>query len=191
MNFTPLRDRLLVEKIERPQVTDSGIILKEYSKEKFAFGRVKSVGNDINDILLDNIVMFNPYSGTPLNLDNPYIMLSHGDVYGVVNDITEGYLTDINSFNIIHPKDVIIKVSTIKKDVVHSSGIILTSNASAVEDRPTKGIVVCRGTDINTVEIGDFVEFELTAGIDLEVKSIQGTHYVLMEIDRVIGKYLS
>ena len=190
MNLKPLKNKLVVEKIENPNVTDTGIFIVTTSKERFAFGTVKAIGPEILDIAVDDVVMYNPYSGTNVDLDKSYTMLYYDDIYGIINALNNGVLSNVDAFKILHNNDVIVEVNTVKKEVVHTSGIILTTQASVVEDRPTKGKIVSKSNTVNSVDINDIVEFELTAGIDLEVNLSPDTHYVLMSIDRVIGKYI-
>lgn len=194
INFTTLDNKILVQKIQKSTETTSGILLTpSRGVEKFVFGKVISVGPEVQNINIDSIVMFNPISGEEVNLfENKYTLLQYLDIYGTVSSISNNVITSIDSFKILHENDIIVKVTTVKKEVTHSSGIILTTNASVVEDRPTKGEVLYKGSNISTVDVGDIVEFGSIVGIDLITDNVDdvGVHYVLMEIDRVIGKYI-
>ena len=111
-------------------------------------------------------------------------LLYFDDLYGIVNG---DKLNKVDNFEIIHPNDVIVELKT-STEVTHSSGIILTATASSVEDRPTKGIIIKIGSAVTTVKIGDVVEIEVTAGIDLS-SSKDGTHYTLLDVSKIVGIY--
>lgn len=193
MNFTPLRDTLLVQQLDTASITESGIILNSNKVKLYTFGKVLAIGEEITDISIDYKIMYNPISGTPVTLNGVmYTVLQHSDVYGTINNIKDNCISTIQDFSILHPKDIIVRVVTIKKDVIHSSGIILTTSASVVEHRPTKGEIIGIGSEVQDVQIGDIVEFETVVGIDLITNEDTnlGIHYVLMEEGRLIGKYI-
>jgi chaperonin GroES len=85
MNFQPLGDRLLVERVEEPTTTASGIIIPDNAKEKPSRGKVLAIGSDVEDVNVDDIVVFGKYAGTDLVLeDNEYLVLEVSDVLGVI-----------------------------------------------------------------------------------------------------------
>jgi len=85
MNFQPLGDRLLVERVEEPTTTASGIIIPDNAKEKPSRGKVLAIGNDVEDVNVDDTVVFGKYAGTDLVLDgNEYLVLEVSDVLGVI-----------------------------------------------------------------------------------------------------------
>ncbi|RUM74024.1 MAG: co-chaperone GroES [Sulfurovum sp.] len=85
MNFQPLGDRLLVERVEEPTTTASGIIIPDNAKEKPSRGKVLAIGSDVEDVTVDDIVVFGKYAGTDLVLeDNEYLVLEVSDVLGVI-----------------------------------------------------------------------------------------------------------
>lgn len=94
MTLKPLGDKIVVEVIEEPQTTASGIVLPDTAKEKSQRGKVIAVGSGR---LLDNgervplevsegdTVVFAKYGGTEINLDGQEMMiLSERDVHAVV-----------------------------------------------------------------------------------------------------------
>ena len=94
MTLKPLGDKIVVEIIEEPQQTASGIVLPDSAKEKSQRGKVIAVGSGK---LLDNgnraemevkegdTVMFAKYGGTEVNLDGKEMMiLSERDIHAVV-----------------------------------------------------------------------------------------------------------
>ncbi|HHO65274.1 MAG TPA: co-chaperone GroES [Epsilonproteobacteria bacterium] len=85
MNFKPLGDRLLVERVEEVNTTANGIIIPDNAKEKPSRGKVLAIGNDVEDVNVDDVVVFGKYSGTELVLeDKEYLVLEVSDVLGVI-----------------------------------------------------------------------------------------------------------
>ena len=85
MNFQPLGDRLLVERVEEATTTASGIIIPDNAKEKPSRGKVLAIGSDVEDVKVDDVVVFGKYAGTELVLDdNEYLVLEVSDVLGIV-----------------------------------------------------------------------------------------------------------
>ncbi len=84
MNFKPLGDRLLVERIEEASTTASGIIIPDNAKEKPAQGNVMAIGSDVENVEVGNTVVFGKYAGTELTLDGKkYLVMELSDVLGV------------------------------------------------------------------------------------------------------------
>ncbi len=94
MTLKPLGDKIVVEVIDEPQTTSSGIVLPDTAKEKSQRGKVIAVGTGK---LLDNgervalevnegdTVVFAKYGGTEINLEGRELMiLSERDVHAVV-----------------------------------------------------------------------------------------------------------
>ena len=84
MNFKPLGDRVLVERVEETNTTASGIIIPDNAKEKPSEGKVLAVGSDVEEVKEGDIVVFGKYSGTELVLDgNEYLVLEVSDILGI------------------------------------------------------------------------------------------------------------
>ena len=84
MNFQPLGDRLLVQRVEVSTTTASGIIIPDSAKEKPLEGKVIAIGNDVEDVAVDDIVVFGKYTGTEIVLDgDDYLILELSDVLGI------------------------------------------------------------------------------------------------------------
>ena len=94
MTLKPLGDKIVVEVIEEPQTTASGIVLPDSAKEKSQRGKVVAVGSGK---LLDNgeraalevkegdTIVFAKYGGTEVNVDGKELMiLSERDVHAIV-----------------------------------------------------------------------------------------------------------
>lgn len=88
MNFQPLGQRVLVERVEETKTTASGIIIPDNAKEKPLSGVVKAVSKEISDegiIANDDKVVFAKYSGTEISLEGKeYLVLNTDDVLGVL-----------------------------------------------------------------------------------------------------------
>jgi len=85
MNFQPLGDRLLVERVEEATTTASGIIIPDNAKEKPSRGKVLAVGNDVEDVTTGDSVVFGKYAGTELVLDDKeYLVLELSDILGII-----------------------------------------------------------------------------------------------------------
>lgn len=89
----PLGDRVVLEALEREEVTSSGIILPETSKEKPQEGRVVAVGSgrleDGKRVSLEvkegDRVIFSKYAGTEVKYqDKEYLILRESDILAVV-----------------------------------------------------------------------------------------------------------
>ena len=84
MNFKPLGDRVLVERVEETNTTASGIIIPDNAKEKPSEGKVLAIGSDVEEVKEGDVVVFGKYSGTDLVLDgNEYLVLEVSDILGI------------------------------------------------------------------------------------------------------------
>lgn len=94
MQLKPLGDKVVVEVIDEPQTTASGIVLPDSAKEKSQRGKVIAVGSGK---LLDNgervalevkvgdTIVFAKYGGTEIDLDGKELMiLSERDIHAIV-----------------------------------------------------------------------------------------------------------
>jgi chaperonin GroES len=94
MKIRPLRDRVIVERIEEEEKTKGGIIIPDTAKEKPQEGKVIAVGKgkvtDDGKVLPLSVkagdkILFGKYSGTEVKLDgNEYLIMREDDILGVV-----------------------------------------------------------------------------------------------------------
>ncbi len=99
MNVRPLRDRILVKRVEEQEQRIGGIIIPDTAKEKPQTARVVSVGNgrlnDKGDVLpLDvkagDYVLLGKYAGTEIKLDGEeYLIIREDEVLGVAEGVRE------------------------------------------------------------------------------------------------------
>jgi len=69
MNLTPLRNNVIVEKLEKELTTSSGIILK--SNDEADKAKVIAVGSEVTDVAVGNIILINWNKAIKL-MDNLY-----------------------------------------------------------------------------------------------------------------------
>jgi chaperonin GroES len=99
MKMRPLRDRLLVERVEEQEQRIGGIIIPDTAKEKPQQGRVVAVGRGrINDegevfpldVKAGDTVLFGKYAGSEIKIDGrEYLILKEDEVLGVVEGVAE------------------------------------------------------------------------------------------------------
>jgi chaperonin GroES len=99
MKMRPLRDRILVERIEEQEQRVGGIIIPDSAKEKPQQGRVVAVGkgrvNDKGevfplDVAAGDVVLFGKYGGSEIKIEGKeYLILREEEVLGVVEGVRE------------------------------------------------------------------------------------------------------
>ena len=95
MAFTPLHDRVLVERVEGDEKTAGGIIIPDSAKEKPAEGMIVSVGAGLRDdggerIAMDvkkgDKILFGKWSGTEVTVDGKELLImKENDILGVIS----------------------------------------------------------------------------------------------------------
>jgi chaperonin GroES len=93
-SFTPLHDRILVQRIEEGESKVGGIIIPDSAKEKPQQGKVVSVGkgksNDEGkvfplDVKAGDNILFGKYSGTEIKLDGEeFLIMREEEVLGIL-----------------------------------------------------------------------------------------------------------
>lgn len=94
MTLKPLGDKVVVEVIDEPQTTASGIVLPDTAKEKSQRGKVLAVGSGklldsgervALEVKEGDTIVFAKYGGTEISLDGKELMiLSERDIHAVV-----------------------------------------------------------------------------------------------------------
>lgn len=94
VNLRPLGDRVVVKPLAREEVTRSGIVLPDTSKEKPQQGEVLAVGSGrvldtgervVVDVKQGERVLFAKYSGTEIKLDREELLiLRESDILAIV-----------------------------------------------------------------------------------------------------------
>lgn len=90
----PIRDRIVVKKIEENMRTKTGLVISDDAKERPTKGEVLAVGDgkltEDGKILpmvikIGDIVLYPKYAGHPIKLDNEeYLILEEKEVLGLV-----------------------------------------------------------------------------------------------------------
>jgi chaperonin GroES len=95
MNVRPLRDRILVKRLEEEEQKVGGIIIPDTAKEKPAQGKVVAVGKGKmldNGKLLEltvkpgDTVLFGKYAGTDIKIDGEeHLILREEDILAIMD----------------------------------------------------------------------------------------------------------
>lgn len=100
MNVRPLRDRVLVKRVEEEQEQRiGGIIIPDSAKEKpqqatvvaVGNGKVKDDGTTIPlDVKVGDVVLIGKYTGTEIKLDGEeYLIVREEEILGVADGVRE------------------------------------------------------------------------------------------------------
>ncbi|WOE70826.1 co-chaperone GroES [Hydrogenimonas thermophila] len=88
MSFKPLANRVLVERVDEPQKTASGIIIPDNAKEKPQEAKVLAIGPEVEEegqINVGDTVVFGKYSGTEITVDGKELLiLNSDDILGIM-----------------------------------------------------------------------------------------------------------
>ena len=94
MNFRPLHDRVVVQRIDAEEKTKGGIIIPDTAKEKPQEGKIVAVGpgaRDENgkvvplDLKAGDRVLFGKWSGSEVKLDGEdLLIMKESDIMGVI-----------------------------------------------------------------------------------------------------------
>jgi len=105
MNVRPLRDRILVKRLEAAEERIGGIIIPDTAKEKPQTAKVIAVGrgriNDKGDVFpldvqVGDYVLVGKYSGTEIKLDGEeYLIVREDEVLGVADGVREPELATV------------------------------------------------------------------------------------------------
>ena len=105
MKMRPLRDRILVERIEEVEQRVGGIIIPDTAREKPQQGRVVAVGNGrVNDkgdvfpldVKTGDTVLFGKYAGSEIKVDGrEYLIIREDEVLGVLEGVPERELAAV------------------------------------------------------------------------------------------------
>ncbi len=94
MKIRPLRDRIIVERVEEETTTAGGIIIPDSAKEKPQQGLVKAVGKGKvtedgtvlpMDVKVGDRVLFGKYAGSEVKIDGiEYQIMREEEILGVL-----------------------------------------------------------------------------------------------------------
>ena len=96
MEFRPLHDRVVIERVEAEAKTAGGIIIPDTAKEKPQQGRVVAVGPGGRDesvklipidVKVGDRVLFGKWSGTEVKIDGvEFLIMKESDIMGVMTE---------------------------------------------------------------------------------------------------------
>jgi chaperonin GroES len=99
MKVRPLRDRVLVKRVEEQEQRIGGIIVPDTAKEEPQQAKVVAVGSGrVNDdgkiipldVKVGDAVLIGKYAGTEIKLDSQeYLIVREDDILGVAEDVPE------------------------------------------------------------------------------------------------------
>jgi chaperonin GroES len=94
MNFRPLHDRVVVQRIDAEEKTKGGIIIPDSAKEKPQEGKILAVGPGGRDeagklikpdVKVGDRVLFGKWSGTEVKIDGEdLLIMKESDIMGVI-----------------------------------------------------------------------------------------------------------
>lgn len=85
MKIKPLKDRVFVRFTEETEKTAGGLYIPDSAKEKPQKGQVEAVGSEVKDVKVGNVILFDKYSGSKINIDNnEYLIIKEEDILGIV-----------------------------------------------------------------------------------------------------------
>jgi chaperonin GroES len=95
MDIRPLYDRIVVERLEEEETTESGLIIPDSAKEKPQQGKVVAAGNGKKtedgktiplDVKVGDRILFGKYSGSDIKLGgNEYLIMREDEVLGILS----------------------------------------------------------------------------------------------------------
>jgi chaperonin GroES len=100
MKIRPLRDRVVVKRLEEGEQRVGGIIIPDTAKEKPQQGEVVAVGNGRMtdegklvplDVKVGDTILFGKYSGTEIKLEGTeYLIVREDEVLGIIEGVAAG-----------------------------------------------------------------------------------------------------
>ncbi len=94
MNFKPLYDKVLVQRVEAEQKTKSGLFIPDTAKEKPFEGKVISVGTGKRTedgkelplaVKVGDHILFGKYAGTEIKIDGQeYLLMKEDEILGII-----------------------------------------------------------------------------------------------------------
>ena len=86
MGFKPLGDRIFVKYMGEVERTAGGLFIPDAAKEKPQRGKVEAVGKEVKEVKVGDIILFDKYSGSKINIDNEdYLIVKEEEVLGVIS----------------------------------------------------------------------------------------------------------
>ncbi|MDR0968184.1 MAG: co-chaperone GroES [Holosporaceae bacterium] len=94
VSFTPLKDRVLIKRVDQEEKSPGGIIIPDTAKEKPVEGEVLAVGSGARDecgkvhpleVKVGDRVLFAKWGGNEVKIDGEeYTILKESDILGIL-----------------------------------------------------------------------------------------------------------
>jgi chaperonin GroES len=94
VDFTPLKDRVLIKRCDQEERSPGGIIIPDTAKEKPMEGKILAVGAGVRDnngvlhpldVAVGDCVLFGKWGGTEVKINGEeYIVLKESDILGIL-----------------------------------------------------------------------------------------------------------
>ena len=82
----PLEDFVVLTMKKEERTTSSGIILTTEEKDKPAIGKVLALGPKVENLKVDDEVIYQTYSGTKVKLDGQeYLIIQAKNILSIIN----------------------------------------------------------------------------------------------------------
>ncbi len=85
VKFKPLKERVFASYLDEIEKTSGGLYIPDNAKEKPQKGKVEAVGSEVKNVAVGDVILFDKYSGSKINLDGEdYLILKEEDILGVL-----------------------------------------------------------------------------------------------------------
>jgi chaperonin GroES len=85
VKFKPLNERVFVSYSSEAEKTSGGLYIPDAAKEKPQKGTVEAIGNEVKNVKVGDVVLFDKYSGSKITLDTQeYLIIKEEDILGIV-----------------------------------------------------------------------------------------------------------
>jgi chaperonin GroES len=85
VKFKPLNERVFVSYSEELDRTASGLYIPDAAKEKPQRGKIEAIGNDVKNVKVGDVILFDKYSGSKVSIDSQdYLILKEEDILGII-----------------------------------------------------------------------------------------------------------
>ncbi|MDR3187299.1 MAG: co-chaperone GroES [Holosporaceae bacterium] len=95
VNFVPLKDRVLIRRVDQEEKSPGGIIIPDTAKEKPMEGEILAVGSGVRndkgtlhplEVKVGDRVLFAKWGGNEVKIDGEeYTILKESDILGIIN----------------------------------------------------------------------------------------------------------
>ena len=95
VNFVPLKDRVMLKRVDQEAKTPGSIIIPDTAKEKPVEGEVLAVGSGVRDeqwnlhpldVKVGDKVLFSKWGGNEVKIDGcDYVIMKESDILGILN----------------------------------------------------------------------------------------------------------